>query len=185
MEMVLAVWDGTVSNERNPTHYYANPGTYSITLSITGQSGSDSETKTIIINAAPPNPDFIAEPTTGSVPLTVTLSDVSTGDVAMRRWVIMKGPQNLILNRPGDKNEVYTFNEPGLYTVNMTVYDSNGKSIQRREPDTSMYCHSRSKKRVITSIFFYSDDYKNFHEFIPASAGSVIHVFWHCMLLRG
>jgi len=61
----------------------------------------------------------------------VTLSDVSTGDVAMRRWVIMKGPQNLILNRPGDKNEVYTFNEPGLYTVNMTVYDSNGKEYSK------------------------------------------------------
>jgi len=130
--------DKTTSNEQNPTHYYADPGTYTVTLSITGQSGSDSVTKTLVVATPPPKPDFIAEPTTGSAPLTVTFSDISTGDVTMRRWVVIEGvnwdqPTNIVLNRPGEKNEVYTFNKPGVYSVMLTVTDSLGKDYSKQK----------------------------------------------------
>jgi PKD repeat protein len=130
--------DKTTSNEQNPTHYYADPGTYTVTLSIIGQSGSDSVTKTLVVATPPPKPDFIVEPTTGSVPLTVTLSDISTGDVTMRRWVIIEGvnwdqPTNIVLNRPGEKNEVYTFNKPGVYSVMLTVTDSHTKDYSKQK----------------------------------------------------
>jgi PKD repeat protein len=46
----LAGWswdfgDGGTSTEQSPVHVYADPGTYTVTLSITGASGTDSETK--------------------------------------------------------------------------------------------------------------------------------------------
>lgn len=38
--------DGGTSTEQNPTHTYENPGTYSVTLAVSGSSGSDSLTRT-------------------------------------------------------------------------------------------------------------------------------------------
>jgi PKD repeat protein len=118
--------DRYTSNDRNPIHYYTDPGTYEVTLYITGPSGSDSATKTITVKS-PLKADFIADPTAGSAPLTVTLSDVSVGTVVERTWIISKDPNNIIFNRPGEKDQLFTFNEPGLYSVTMNVVDSSGE----------------------------------------------------------
>jgi PKD repeat protein len=41
--------DGTSSTAANPEHIYQQPGTYSVSLTLTGPGGSDSETKTGLI----------------------------------------------------------------------------------------------------------------------------------------
>ena len=47
--------DGTTdSTQRNPSHTYASPGTYSVRLSVTGATGSDDEIKTGYITVASP-----------------------------------------------------------------------------------------------------------------------------------
>jgi len=122
--------DAHISTERNPIHTYASPGTYTITLSVLGLTGSDSVTKTITV-VAPLIADFIAEPTTGSAPLTIVLSDRSTGDVATREWVIMDNPEeyakNIVYFSEGQGDQMYTLTEPGLYTVRLTIRDADGK----------------------------------------------------------
>jgi len=119
--------DGYISNDRNPIHNYPLPGTYAVTLSVTGLSGSDSMTKTITVKS-PLKADFVAEPTTGSAPLTVMLSDISIGTPIERQWVISKDPYNLVILYPGLKEQIYTFNEPGLYKVELNVKDAFGAS---------------------------------------------------------
>jgi len=37
--------DGNTSTEQNPTHIYENPGLYTVSLTVSNQYGSDSETK--------------------------------------------------------------------------------------------------------------------------------------------
>ncbi|HNO07917.1 MAG TPA: PKD domain-containing protein [Methanoregulaceae archaeon] len=122
--------DAHISTERNPIHTYPSPGTYTITLSVLGLTGSDSVTKTITV-VAPLIADFIAEPTTGSAPLTIMLSDRSTGDVATREWVIMDNPEeyakNIVYFSEGQGDQMYTLTEPGLYTVRLTIRDADGK----------------------------------------------------------
>jgi len=122
--------DGYVSYDRNPIHNYAYPGTYDVTLSIIGFSGSDSVTKTIIVKS-PLKADFFADPTTGSAPLTVMFSDISIGTVVERTWIISTD-QSVILVRPGEKNQIYTFNEPGLYSVTLNVVDSFGQPDSKK-----------------------------------------------------
>lgn len=41
--------DGSTSTAQNPIHYYANPGTYTVTLIASNIAGSDSATQTVVI----------------------------------------------------------------------------------------------------------------------------------------
>lgn len=45
--------DGSMSNEQNPTHTYSIPGMYSVSLTVTGNNGSDTDTKTNLIRVEP------------------------------------------------------------------------------------------------------------------------------------
>jgi len=48
--------DGASSSQRNPTHKYATPGSYTVTLTVTNDNGSSQRTKTITIQGGGPNP---------------------------------------------------------------------------------------------------------------------------------
>lgn len=75
-------WDfgnGETSAEKSPTHTYATHGDYVVTLTVTGPGGTDSETQTVAIKPPAPIASFTAEPRSGTVPLTVLLTNTSTG----------------------------------------------------------------------------------------------------------
>lgn len=54
--------DGYTSNEENPLHVYESPGTYAVTLTITGLSGTSSTTKNNYITVTP-GPTYTGTPT--------------------------------------------------------------------------------------------------------------------------
>ena len=45
--------DGSGSSDANPTHTYANPGVYRVSLTVTGPGGTDAETKNNFIEVLP------------------------------------------------------------------------------------------------------------------------------------
>ena len=60
--------DGATSTERDPVHTYATPGTYSVSLTVSGPSGADTETKTDYITATPAlTPTVSVNPDNGPV----------------------------------------------------------------------------------------------------------------------
>ena len=70
---------GPNSNTQNPSHTYANPGSYSATLSVTdtkGCAGSDSVAITVYGH---PSASASASPTSGCMPLSVNFSDGASG----------------------------------------------------------------------------------------------------------
>ena len=74
---------------------------------------------------SPLKAEFFAEPVKGSTPLTVVLSDTSIGQPSQRYWVINKDMSVVVLN-PGEKQQLYTINEPGLYNISLYVQDNYG-----------------------------------------------------------
>ncbi|AKB30295.1 cell surface protein [Methanosarcina siciliae T4/M] len=116
--------DGNVdSTEQNPQFIYTGEGTYSVKLTVTNSEGSDSELKIDYISVVYPSPDFTANVTEGTVPLTVEF----TGNVSglapdywnMWAWdVDGDGTYDYSPNF----NITHTYTEPGTYDV-IAAYD--------------------------------------------------------------
>jgi uncharacterized delta-60 repeat protein len=87
------VWRFTTagSNLQNPSHQYTLPGIYPVTLQIYNSSGTNAIQKVGYITVTPevivkPLPNFTANPTSGTEPLSVSFTDQSTGSPAGWTW---------------------------------------------------------------------------------------------------
>ncbi|RXA15078.1 PKD domain-containing protein [Methanosarcina sp. MSH10X1] len=118
--------DGNTSTEKNPVHIYNKQGRYNVTLTASNANGSNALTKTGYIavssTLAGPFAAFSASPASGKAPLTVSFTDQSTGFPASWRWTFGDG------NNSTERNPVYIYNKPGLYSVSLTAGNSNGSN---------------------------------------------------------
>lgn len=134
------VWnfgDGYVSSEKNPIHTYTKPGNYTVTQTITDSRYGSSASQTIQVKqkfAA----DFSVTPSTGSAPLTVTLTDTSVGNPIGWVWYILNEDETVLVSIPGQSKEVYTIPSPGNYTVVLDVTDASGE-VDRKWIDNSIH----------------------------------------------
>ena len=124
--------DGTIdSSSQNPVFTYASAGTYAVRLTVTNAGGSDSELKTdyITVSEAPVAPvaDFSADATTGIIPFTVHFTDLSTG-TGITAWAWDFNGDGAIDSN--SQNPVYTYDNPGRYTVNLTVTGAIGTDTE-------------------------------------------------------
>jgi PKD repeat protein len=118
--------DGGTSTQRNPTRTYQSPGTYNVTLRVTGPAGNSQLTKSGFVNVsdAPEAPQavFSATNTSGDAPLMVTFSDQSTGDVTGWSWTFGDGGTST------QRNPTRTYQNPGTYGVTLRVTGPAGTS---------------------------------------------------------
>jgi len=120
--------DGGTSLLQNPTHTYINPGTYTVTLTVTDFGGlTDTKTRTnyITVTGAPvgPTADFTGSPTTIVAGSSVTFTNNSTqGSTLIQNdsWTFGDGGTSLL------QNPTHTYINPGTYTVTLTVTDFGG-----------------------------------------------------------
>ncbi len=119
--------DGNTSTAQNPQHTYNNPGTYTVTLTVSGAGGSDTETKVDYITVYDPiTADFSGTPTSGDAPLTVTFTDQSTGTVTAWSWDFGDGTTST------EQNPTHTYNSAGTYTVTLTASNSCDSDTQTK-----------------------------------------------------
>ena len=71
--------DGTNSTLENPTHTYIKTGTYTVTETVNGPGGSNSQSELgyITVNYASPVANFTANTTNGTAPLNIQFNDNS------------------------------------------------------------------------------------------------------------
>ena len=126
--------DGTTSTGQNPTHTYTTAGTYAVTLTVTGDAGSNTITKTAYITVDDPKPvaDFVATRLRGEAPLTVQFTDNSTGAPSLTRaWDFGDGTTSAL------QNPTHIFDHDGegarTYTVTLTVTNSAGSDVKKTE----------------------------------------------------
>ncbi len=118
--------DGNSSSLQNPTHTYAQPGTYTVCLTATGSCGSANTCRTITVSCAAPVAGFSLQ-VSG---LTVVLSNQSTGGGTFWNWSFGNG------NTSGMPNPTVTYTQPGTYTICLTAGSICGTSQPFCQPVT-------------------------------------------------
>ena len=123
--------DGNISSYNaatNPTHVYSSAGTYSVNLTVTNASGSNSLLRSnyITVNERPPVSGFSGTPTTGTIPLTVTFTDGSTGVITGYAWNFGDKATST------DQNPSHQYTKAGTYTVNLTVTGPGGTNTSTK-----------------------------------------------------
>jgi PKD repeat protein len=118
--------DGSsVSTLQNPSHVYTAPGLYNVSLTVSKAGGTPSVlTKNAYVNVTAPPPlasAFSGTPVSGSAPLSVQFTDLSTGAPTSWSWNFGDGSSVSTLQNP---SHVYT--APGLYNVSLTVSKAGG-----------------------------------------------------------
>ncbi len=133
-EWLWDLGDGVTSDKPNPTHTYTTAGTYAVTLTVTGDAGSNTITKTAYITVDDPKPvaDFVATRLRGEAPLTVQFTDNSTGAPSLTRaWDFGDGTTSAL------QNPTHIFDHDGegarTYTVTLTVTNSAGSDVKKTE----------------------------------------------------
>lgn len=122
--------DGGTSTAQNPGHTYANPGSYTVTLTAANAFGSDPETKTGYINVSPggsaPVADFVGAPTSGTAPLLVTFTDLSSNSPTAWSWNFGDG------GTATAQNPSHSYGSAGSYTVTLTASNAFGSDPETK-----------------------------------------------------
>ena len=110
--------DGSTSTEENPSYTYAAVGTYSVALSVTGPTGTDTETKSDYIQIISPDvviAGFTVSDTFGVAPKTISFSNTSVGTISGYEWHFDDGDTSFV------ENPSHTFQSAGVYLVKLIV----------------------------------------------------------------
>jgi PKD repeat protein len=117
--------------DSSPTHEYAAAGTYSVTLSVTGPGGVDSEKKSVTVT----EPQVMLTAAFDIEDLSVVRQnqaarflDQSTGTAPLTyMWDFGDGSAST------DQNPAHTYKKEGVYSVTLTVSNSLGSNMVMRE----------------------------------------------------
>jgi PKD repeat protein len=121
--------DGATSSEATPTHTYAGPGTYDVTLTVTDATGatSSSTLPQKILNA--PVPSFTNTPATPNEVQSTSFGDTTPspadGPIVQRRWSWGDGTPDTITTAA---TAAHTFADDGTYDVRLEVLDAWGQT---------------------------------------------------------
>jgi PKD repeat protein len=117
--------DGGTSAEPNPTHTYQSAGSFGVTLVVTGPGGTAQVVKPGYITVSPPpsapTATFSASVVSGTAPLTVTFTAVTSGTVEYWHWTFGDGAEAFT----GPVVQ-HTYVTPGVFNVSLTVSNTYG-----------------------------------------------------------
>jgi PKD repeat protein len=117
--------DGDSSSAANPTHVYTSYGTFTVRLITTNAAGCTDTLRMVdFVRIQQPQVSITNIPQEGCVPYTYRpgFSIVSTDSIVRYEWHFGDG------NTSDQRNPVYTYTTPGLYTVKLFYTTSGGCS---------------------------------------------------------
>jgi PKD repeat protein len=121
------------SQASDPEYTYSVPGSYTVTLTVTNRAGTDTAVNqgfiTVRKEVPAPVAGFSASPVRGTKPLTVRFTDESRNNPTAWWWDFDNDGET----DSREKDPLWTYPEPGVYTVRLTVSSDAGKDEEVRE----------------------------------------------------
>ena len=112
--------DGIIdSNEQNPDWTYYQAGYYSVSLTVSNGTISNTITKENLIHILPPQASFSFDLENGVVPLTVSFTDESIENLDSWEWDF----DNDGIIDSNEQNPDWTYEDIGYFSVSLTVSD--------------------------------------------------------------
>lgn len=120
--------DGSSSIARNPAHTYDTEGRYQVVQTVSNECGTVTAFDTVVVGTPPKPPlaDFYAEPLSGCIPLTVTFTDLSTGDITSWLWEFGDGTSST------EQNPQHVYTVSGSYNIKLTVTGPAGSDAETK-----------------------------------------------------
>jgi PKD repeat protein len=122
--------DGSTSTAQNPSHVYSSEGSYTVTLTATNAGGSDSETRigyiTVTTAVVAPVAAFSGTPTSGTAPLNVAFTDISTNSPTSWTWNFGDGGTSSV------QSPTHTYTTAGTYTIMLTATNAGGSDSETK-----------------------------------------------------
>jgi len=114
--------DGTTSTDSFPFHAYADPGVYTVSLTVSNANGCDStKIRLNYITVEEPTADFSAFPTVAFCPpLLVNFTDHSLGNIVSWHWDFGDGSSSTL------QNPAHIYTVPGIFDVTLIIQNSFG-----------------------------------------------------------
>ncbi len=135
------------------SHIYIQNGVYIITLTVTDSDGStDTAIDAITINDTSPTVDFTVSPTNGTAPLTVDLTNSSTGYDTPLTYEWDFDNDGTIDSTAQSPSHVY--NIAGMYTVKLTVTDSDGSANSLTKTDYITACNLPVRITDVPPVYY-------------------------------
>lgn len=120
-------WDlgnGTRSTQRNPATTYILPGTYTVSLTVSNASGSNTVVKSSYITVFDrPTVNFTVSESAGCLPFAAAFTDLSNseyGNITNWLWDFDDGSTSQ------ERNPRHLYNLPGIYNITLTVTNAGG-----------------------------------------------------------
>jgi len=138
--------DGGTSSDQNPSNTYSSEGAYTVSLTVTGPDGSDTETKETYVKIYTPMvpiANFSREPVDNDDPMAIRFTDdsscgatlasypsigaISLGGITTWEWDFGDGSGSY------DRNPIHYYRNTGTFTVSLTVTGPGGSDTIIRE----------------------------------------------------
>jgi PKD repeat protein/Tol biopolymer transport system component len=120
--------DGGIADTHNPTHTYESAGSFGVALVVTGPGGTSGLSKPgyITVHPAPgaPTATFSADIVSGTAPLTVTFTAVTSGTVEQWQWGF--GDGGTVFTGPVVS---HTYATSDTFDVSLMVSNTHGSFI--------------------------------------------------------
>lgn len=121
--------DGNTDTDENPIHTYNTEGVYTVTLTATGDCGQVTITEMVSAITTTPIIDFNLSSTTGCIPYTLDVTDMTGNDPTDWLWEFEGGtPATSTEQSPS-----VTYNSAGTFDIKVTVTNASGTSSVLRD----------------------------------------------------
>lgn len=129
--------DGGTSTDQEPVYTYTTPGSYRVFFKVTDANGCVDSTARAAHATEPPVPAFTQDDSVGCAPFTVRFTDQSrlSYPITARVWDFGDGSTST------DQNPIHTYQQDGVYTVSLTLFDDNGCSETITKPELIKLSH--------------------------------------------